>query len=132
MAVSYFFIIKAPEMTTTGPLERETSSTEKVVLSARTKLRLLFQLLPYMMPLSLVYFGEYLINQGIVSVMTYPKSDFHKKGTFPQFSYELVVNVTLGYLDQHMRTKTKNIILLCLMAKWKRFGARTKASAFHR
>src|SRR4051794_32511889 len=40
---------------------------------------LMGKLLPFMLPLFLVYFGEYLINQGIASVLTFPDSPFDGK-----------------------------------------------------
>ena len=54
----------------------EGSSEEqgKQKLPIRTMAYLLGKLMPYMVPLFLVYFGEYLINQGIASVLTFPDS----------------------------------------------------------
>jgi len=57
----------------------EDSKRRKEKLAFKTQMYLLSKLLPYMAPLFLVYFGEYLINQGIASVLTFPDSPFDGK-----------------------------------------------------
>lgn len=47
------------------------------------------RLLPYMLPLGLVYFGEYLINQSIVDILVFPKSFFSGK----EYIYYQVFNI---------------------------------------
>ena len=66
MAICYFFVINRPAATL-EPIEKKEEKAARVHLTGATKLKLLIQLLPYMTPLFVVYFGEYLINQGISS-----------------------------------------------------------------
>jgi hypothetical protein len=66
MAICFFFVITRPAVTV-NPAPVEEQLVEKVKLSGSRKANLLLQLLPYMTPLFVVYFGEYLINQGISS-----------------------------------------------------------------
>jgi len=54
---------------------------------------LLGKLMPYMVPLFLVYFGEYLINQGIASVLTFPDSFVSgKEYMYYQFWYVITLH----------------------------------------
>lgn len=46
----------------------ELSEAERPLVGLRNKLKFVPSLLKYMIPLTLVYFLEYLINQGLVSV----------------------------------------------------------------
>ena len=59
----FFFVIEKPDNTETETIVN--NDEPKVKLPTPVKLRLMFQLLPFMIPLAIVYFGEYLINQGV-------------------------------------------------------------------
>lgn len=55
----------------------------------------MLKLLPYMAPLFLVYFGEYLINQGITPVLLFPDSPFDgKEYTYYQAFYQAGVFIS--------------------------------------
>jgi len=116
MAVAYFFIMGKPQ-TEVVSQNRETKST----LPTKTKLRLMFQLLPYMIPLSLVYFGEYLINQGISPVMLFPKSDLAgKEYVYYQAIYQVGVFISRSSVNF---IPIKSIFLLQLPAVFQTLNA---------
>uniref|UniRef100_A0A915PIA9 Battenin n=1 Tax=Setaria digitata TaxID=48799 RepID=A0A915PIA9_9BILA len=52
--------------------QQSTESVKQRLLSFREMLLTTYSLLRFMIPLMLVYFGEYLINQGIVQLIFYP------------------------------------------------------------
>jgi len=112
MAISYFFIISKPAMI--KPKEVETE-TPKVQLPVRTKLRLMFQLLPYMIPLSVVYFGEYLINQGVAPVMLFPHSKTFSGREYVYYQGIYQVGVFISRSSVNF-VPIKNIFLLQLPA----------------
>lgn len=57
----------------------ESTEKKKAKLPLKTQVILLGKLIPFMLPLFLVYFGEYLINQGISPVLRFPDSPFDCK-----------------------------------------------------
>jgi len=117
MAVSYFFIMGKPQTIEISHAE----VVPKVALPVRTKLRLLFQLLPYMLPLSVVYFGEYLINQGVSPVMLFPKSALSgKEYEYYQAIYQVGVFVSRSSVNF---VPIKNIYVLQLPAIFQTLNA---------
>ncbi len=66
--------VRTDEEDLEGGGEGSSEEQGKQKLPYRTMVYLLGKLMPYMVPLFLVYFGEYLINQGIASVLTFPDS----------------------------------------------------------
>jgi len=87
MAIGFFAILSKPA--TPNPMTIEPDFDDESIqapdsdkanpLTFSEKSRLLVQLLPYTIPLFIVYFGEYLINQGVTPVLDYPHSMFNKK-----------------------------------------------------
>lgn len=75
-AFSFWIILRKPTIIplTNSSLEstEELVTDEKPLQGFKEKLVYIKTLFPYMLPLALVYFFEYLINQGLVS-------DFEKK-----------------------------------------------------
>ncbi|XP_033744663.1 battenin-like [Pecten maximus] len=76
MAVNFFLVIKKPQGHSTREsadssllLMEEAKKSERLVLSAKQKIALLVPLLKYMVPLMLVYFAEYFINQGLHEIL---------------------------------------------------------------
>ncbi|VDI28893.1 battenin [Mytilus galloprovincialis] len=81
MAISYFGILKKPDNMytktvtdgtsddTTALLDDSKEVSTKIDLSLKDRLRLLRPLLKYMIPLILVYFAEYFINQGLMEIL---------------------------------------------------------------
>lgn len=69
-AVSFWILLRKPTIIplTTSALEstEELVTDEKPLTGFKEKLVYIKTLLPYMLPLALVYFFEYLINQGLV------------------------------------------------------------------
>jgi len=76
IALCYFLIITKPA--DLAPTALETNAPKPKKLPLMTQLRLLVRLLPFMIPLGLVYFGEYLINQGITPVLKFDHPNFVK------------------------------------------------------
>lgn len=80
MALCYFFMMQPDHPITHDIQEEETekedllTGTEPSKLTPRQKMQLFVKLLPYMIPLAAVYYGEYLINQGVSPVLVYPDS----------------------------------------------------------
>ncbi len=103
MLVGYF-IMRKPNTAQSNPSstvpqdpdEKATASVKsgnepkaKEILSGKTKLWLIFKLLKYTIPLFFVYFGEYVINQGISPVLTFPNSSvFAAPYVYYQFIYQ--------------------------------------------
>ncbi|CAG2248826.1 BTS [Mytilus edulis] len=66
MAISYFGILKS---LITSLLDDSKEVSTKIDLSLKDRFRLLRPLLKYMIPLILVYFAEYFINQGLMEIL---------------------------------------------------------------
>ena len=72
-AGSVWGLLKFPNVETSSknPAHEQQATTE---LSMKSKLGIVFSLRKYMIPLFLVYFAEYLINQGLYELLYYPVS----------------------------------------------------------
>ncbi|MBN3307081.1 CLN3 protein, partial [Amia calva] len=60
------------EQTDTGMREREREGVDSEPLSCAEKLLIIRGLLKYIIPLSVVYFAEYFINQGLLELLYFP------------------------------------------------------------
>ncbi|OWF41561.1 battenin-like [Mizuhopecten yessoensis] len=75
MAVNFFLVVKkplghsTPESDSSLLLMEETKKSKRIELSAKQKVALVVPLLKYMVPLMLVYFAEYFINQGLHEIL---------------------------------------------------------------
>lgn len=70
-AVSFWLLLRRPSIKNVDDLSDSSSSDEiiddeKPLVSIKEKIRYTIVLMKYMMPLTLVYFFEYFINQGLV------------------------------------------------------------------
>jgi len=82
MLISYFFIMTKPDKKRKQELDEENllrSSSQvfkdiELDLTLKHKLKLMVRLLPFMTPLAIVYFGEYLINQAVTPVLLFPQN----------------------------------------------------------
>lgn len=88
-AFSFWIILRKPTIIplTNSSLEstEELVTDEKPLRSFKEKLIYIKTLFPYMLPLALVYFFEYLINQGLVSVWKVNFTYFYLFYHFPAF-----------------------------------------------
>eukprot|EP01119_Soliformovum_irregulare_P015001 TRINITY_DN4173_c0_g1_i1.p1 TRINITY_DN4173_c0_g1~~TRINITY_DN4173_c0_g1_i1.p1 ORF type:complete len:416 (+),score=75.44 TRINITY_DN4173_c0_g1_i1:38-1285(+) len=125
MAISFFFLMRTPSITVetsiitneTAPLipdekerlisdEKETITQTIIVeevtpipepaMTLRHKAKLMVRLLPYMLPLAAVYFGEYLINQGVSPLLVYPRDPAFagREYTYYQALYQVGVFIS--------------------------------------
>lgn len=78
MAISYFMILVKPTTIYTQTVTADDDSqallddstnAKKIHLTVKEKLKLVVPLLKYMIPLVLVYFAEYFINQGLMEIL---------------------------------------------------------------
>lgn len=81
-----------------GPWSGDADARERASpLSLSRRLTLLFKLLPYMLPLAVVYFAEYLINQSVDPVFRYADEKLVKvddQYAFLQLIYQIGVFIS--------------------------------------
>lgn len=68
-------------------------------LSFKEKLIQSLKLYKFMIPLFLVYFAEYLINQGVSPTLTFPNSEIEGEYTYYQFMYVLLIIAHVDMTD---------------------------------
>lgn len=69
-------------------------SDGSAALSTRTKVRALFPLLKYMVPLAVVYYAEYVINTGVNSTLHFSSMDSKAFYTWAGFVYQVGVFIS--------------------------------------
>ncbi|KAK2182717.1 hypothetical protein NP493_340g02013 [Ridgeia piscesae] len=84
MAVTYFFLLVRPKDVTTkirvnvdeehDTLIENDNSPKMMQMSLKEKVLVIKSLLPYMVPLALVYFAEYTINQALFELVYFPST----------------------------------------------------------
>lgn len=87
-AVTFWLLLTHPTPTLTMVTVHGVGSQEQMIeapkMTLKRKLALLPKLLKYMVPLALVYFFEYFINQGLVEISKFSCiNDFLKNIFFP-------------------------------------------------
>eukprot|EP01114_Cavostelium_apophysatum_P016369 TRINITY_DN4635_c0_g1_i1.p1 TRINITY_DN4635_c0_g1~~TRINITY_DN4635_c0_g1_i1.p1 ORF type:complete len:455 (+),score=91.68 TRINITY_DN4635_c0_g1_i1:102-1367(+) len=93
MAVFFFLVMTKPAILPDQEEPLLSSSKPKAVrLPFAHQMRLVLKLLPYMIPLALVYFGEYLINQSITKALNFPNNSHFKDGKSYQY-YQAIYQV---------------------------------------
>jgi battenin len=118
IALSFFALMTKPyklyqTQTTNTPTNSE-PLLPKPKLSWSTKMRLMSKLLPFMIPLAIVYFAEYLINQATSPVLLFPNSSFSgKEYIYYQALYQIGVFISRSSVNL---LPIKNIWLLQLPA----------------
>jgi len=84
-------------------------------LQVKHKLRLMVRLVPFMTPLAIVYFAEYLINQSVTPVLLFPETTTFsgKEYVYYQALYQVGVFISRSSVNL---VSIKNIYLLQLPA----------------
>eukprot|EP01129_Flabellula_baltica_P006069 TRINITY_DN2241_c0_g1_i3.p1 TRINITY_DN2241_c0_g1~~TRINITY_DN2241_c0_g1_i3.p1 ORF type:complete len:320 (-),score=49.91 TRINITY_DN2241_c0_g1_i3:14-973(-) len=98
MGYAYFLLLERPD---TKKLIREINTEEpeepkKKFLSIGAKARLQLSLAKYSVPLFIVYFAEYLINQGIVPVVTFPNDPTFRTKEYVYYAFIYQVGVFIS------------------------------------
>jgi len=95
MIISYFFILEDSTKEIQLFVDEKVPQQEKISLTASEKLNLQRKLFKYSGPLFLVYVSEYMINQAIIPVETFPGTYFYgKEYVIYQFLYQFGVAVS--------------------------------------
>jgi len=126
--LSYFFIMSKPDkkryIDINNPPKPQSIFTEKAEdpLSVKHKLGLMVRLLPYMSPLAIVYFGEYLINQSVSPVLLFSEDETFrgKEYVYYQALYQIGVFISRSSVNL---VPIKNIYLLQLPAIFQALNA---------
>ncbi|KAK6626469.1 hypothetical protein RUM44_008942 [Polyplax serrata] len=98
MSISFWGILKQPEgfnhICATDPNEGGQSVTLTGICDGLLdKLRFITKLLPYMIPVGLVYYFEYLINSGLFDKLNFQNSSMTKESQFRWFNVMYQVGV---------------------------------------
>jgi len=135
IAPCFFFILTKPASlpnshegsingNTKAGTAHPSTAHKKSKLTFSHQLRLLLKLTPFMAPLGLVYFGEYLINQSIDPVLTFPHdrhfSDPNRSYLWYQLIYQVGVFVSRSSVNLF---PIRSIFLLQLPAILQIFNA---------
>jgi battenin len=98
------------------PSIKDEAAMASVPLSFGARLRLLVRLLPYMLPLAVVYFAEYLINQSVYATVFYADGagvPCHLQYKVLQLCYQAGVLISRSSVNLY---RLKNIVTLQLPA----------------
>lgn len=106
LMMTYIFVLTKPEVGTKKKDDQEEDTgllldegrqkNTQVQLTLREKIRLIPSLLKYMVPLTLVYFSEYFINQGLHELLYYPDEwiDKGEQYRWYQVTYQIGVFIS--------------------------------------
>ncbi|XP_048253040.1 battenin-like isoform X1 [Haliotis rufescens] len=98
MFISYFLVLKKPTPNDTPALETSTEQliTTQPVISLKGKAALVIPLLKYMIPLSLVYFAEYFINQGLHELLYFNNIWLSKSEQYRWYQVDYQIGVFIS------------------------------------
>jgi len=104
LMVTYFTLLTKPELNIkktdqeedTSLLLDEGQQKKQVQLTMKEKLRLIPSLLKYMVPLTLVYYGEYFINQGLHELLYFPDQWLTKEEQYRWYQVTYQIGVFLS------------------------------------
>ncbi|XP_025095560.1 battenin-like isoform X3 [Pomacea canaliculata] len=104
MSISYFIILTKPEnqlhqlnnFCSTSSLVPKDDESKSTQLSLAEKLRLLPPLLKYMIPLTVVYFAEYFINQGLHELLYFNSIFLSKAEQYRWYQVDYQVGVFIS------------------------------------
>jgi len=124
MFISYFFIMTKPDLNKKFLTEDESSLLKnpgiftegpQPDLKVKQKLGLMFKLLPYMTPLAIVYFAEYLINQAVTPVLLFPENQTFRGHEYVYYAALYQVGVFISRSSVNL-VPIKTVYLLQLPA----------------
>jgi len=130
MLIAYFFIMTKPDKNKKLQLEQESllrssgifTDVPEQELGIKQKLGLMVKLLPYMTPLAIVYFGEYLINQSVTPVLLFPQDNTFKGKEYIYYQALYQVGVFISRSSVNL-VPIKNVYLLQLPAVFQALNA---------
>jgi battenin len=129
MLVAYFFIMSKPERRRFVDIDNPPTKSSSIFaedaqdsLSMKRKLMLMAKLLPYMTPLAIVYFAEYLINQSVSPVLLFANNSTFsgKEYVYYQALYQIGVFISRSSVNF---VPIKNVYLLQLPAVFQTVNA---------
>ena len=95
MWLTYFFLLTKPTTDDKSNAEGQ-GQAEDVKLSLKTKFSLIPSLFKYMIPLTLVYFAEYFINQGLHELLYYNDIFLSKKEQYRWYQVDYQIGVFIS------------------------------------
>jgi len=126
--LSYFFIMSKPDKKRVVDIDKlpeaSTILAERAPdpLSIKQKLVLMVKLIPYMAPLAIVYFGEYLINQSVTPVLLFPEDKIFRGREYVYYQALYQIGVFISRSSVNL-VPIKNIYLLQLPAVFQALNA---------
>ncbi|XP_067683725.1 battenin-like isoform X2 [Haliotis asinina] len=98
MFISYFFVLKKPRPNDESVVGNSTEQliTTQPVISLKGKAALILPLLKFIIPLSLVYFAEYFINQGLHELLYFNDIWLSKSEQYRWYQVDYQVGVLIS------------------------------------
>ncbi|KAH8270629.1 hypothetical protein KR018_012550, partial [Drosophila ironensis] len=100
-AFAFWLLLRRPEVdilpqVTTGDSTKELISDEKPLVGFKEKLHYIKHLFKYMVPLCLVYFFEYFINQGLFELVYFENSFLDKSAQYRWLNVDYQIGVFIS------------------------------------